>query len=199
MMAPFYKTGAFGEIGFVISALFVGFGFGYFLERGGLTNPRKLTAQFYLKDFTVLQAMFTAIVVAMLGIYTLALLGILELDLVYLNPTYVWPMGIGGALVGLGFAIGGYCPGTSVVAAVTGRIDALAFVGGLFLGITVFAEIYDSIVAFTRSGAVAQPATLDSWLGIGAGTVVFLVVLAAIAIFWLIGKLENSHEKEMSR
>jgi hypothetical protein len=32
----------------VIVALFLGFGFGFFLERAGFGSARKLTAQFYL-------------------------------------------------------------------------------------------------------------------------------------------------------
>jgi hypothetical protein len=199
MMAPLYKTGVFGEVGFVIAALVVGVGFGFFLERGGLSNPRKLTAQFYLKDFTVLQAMFTAIVVAMVGLYGLALVGVLDLNLVYLNPTFVWPVIVGATMVGLGFAIGGYCPGTSVVAAVTGRFDALAFIGGMALGIELFADLYPQLSGFTRAGAVAKPATVDGWLGLGAGTVVFLIVLMAVAVFWLIEKLVHRPEEEMSR
>jgi len=198
-MAPLYKTGVFGETGFVLSALLVGVGFGFFLERGGLTNPRKLTSQFYLKDFTVLQAMLAAIVVAMVGLYVLALLDVLDLDLVYLNPTYAWPMIVGGALVGAGFAVGGYCPGTSLVAAVTGRRDALAFIGGMVLGIGLFGEIYELVAGFARAGAVARPATLGTWLGLGAGTVVFLVVVMAVGVFWLIGKFQDRATEEVTR
>ncbi len=199
MMAPLYKTGAFGEVGFVIAALVVGIGFGFFLERGGLTNPRKLTAQFYLKDFTVLQVMFTAIVVAMVGLYALALVGVLDLDLVYLDPTHLWPDLVGGAMVGIGFSVGGYCPGTSIAAAATGRRDALAFIGGMMLGIEGFAVLYPQLAGFTRAGTVAPPATVDRWLGLGAGTVVFLIALMAVAVFWLISKLVHSPGEEMSR
>jgi hypothetical protein len=187
-MMPLYKTGALGEVGFVVSALVVGAAFGWFLERGGLANPRKLTAQFYLEDFTVLQAMFTAIVVAMLGLYGLALVGVLDLDLVYLNPTFVWPMTTGGVLVGLGFAIGGYCPGTSVVAAATGRLDALAFIGGILAGVSLYAALSAGLAGFARAGEVAAPATLDAWLGVGAGTVVFAIALMAVGVFWLVSR-----------
>jgi hypothetical protein len=189
-MAPLFKTGVIGELGFVIAALLVGFGFGFFLEQGGLANARKLTRQFYLSDFTVLRVMFTAIVVAMLGLYGLALLGWLDMGLLYLNPTYTWPMIAGGLLVGLGFAVGGYCPGTGVVAAITGRLDGIAFLGGAFLGVFVFAELYELLEPFALSGFLGRDVTLDGWLGLQPGVIVLLVVLMAIGAFWGSGKLE---------
>ncbi len=189
-MFPLFKTGVFGEVGFVISALLVGMGFGFFLERGGLANARKLTRQFYLKDFTVVRVMFTAIVVAMLGIYLMALLGWLKLDLVYLNPARVWPMLVGGALVGIGFSVGGYCPGTSVVASASGKLDGVAFMGGLFAGIFAFALGYGALAGFSKAGDLGPGATLNRWLGIPPGVMVFLVVLLAIGAFWGGAKLE---------
>lgn len=189
-MFPLFKTGVFGEVGFVVAAVLLGVGFGFFLERGGLANARKLTKQFYLSDFTVLRVMFTAIVVAALGIYWLSLLGWLRLDLVYLNPTRVWPMLVGGLMVGVGFAVGGYCPGTSVVAAAHGKMDAFAFMGGLVVGIFAFAWSYSGLASFTRAGDLGSGATLDSWLGIPPAVVVFLLVLVALGAFWGGAKLE---------
>jgi hypothetical protein len=189
-MMPLYKTGVFGEAGFVIAALLIGVGFGFFLERGGLANARKLTAQFYLTDFTVFRVMFTAIVVALLGLLWLALLGVLDLSLVYLNPTRLWPVIVGGTLVGLGFAIGGYCPGTSVPALVTGKLDAAAYLGGLLLGIFGFGELFDTFAAFTRAGDLGPGATLDHWLGVSPAVVAFVVVLIALFAFWGGSKLE---------
>ncbi len=190
MMAPLFKTGVFGEVGFVIAALIIGALFGFFLERGGLANARKLTAQFYLTDFTVLRVMFTAILVAMLGLLWLALLGVLDLNLVYLNPTRLWPMIVGGILVGLGFAIGGYCPGTSVPALATGKLDAGVYMAGLMVGIFGFGELFDSFASFSRAGELGPNATLDRWLGVSPAVVAFIIVLFALFAFWGGSKLE---------
>ena len=192
MIAPLFKTGVFGDVGFVIAAVAVGFGFGFALERGGLADARKLTAQFYLRDFTVLQAMFTAIVVAMLGIFALALVGVLDLNLLYIAPTRVWPMIVGATLVGLGFAIGGYCPGTTLVAAAAGKLDAVAFLVGALLGITVFAELAGVLAEFARSGTLAAPATLDSWLGVNPGIIVLLIVIMAAVVFTVVERYVRS-------
>jgi hypothetical protein len=192
---PFYKTGAFGEVGFVLAALLVGFGFGFFIERGGLANARKLTRQFYLSDFTVLRVMFTAIVVAMLGLLWLALLGWMDLGKVYLNPTLLWPMIAGGALVGLGFAVGGYCPGTAVVALATAKLDALVFLGGILVGVFAFGETYGWLAGFAQSGNLGT-VTLDHYLGVSPAVVAFIVVGIAVLAFWGGGKLEARFGKE---
>ena len=121
----------------------IGFGFGYALEISGFGNSKKLAAQFYFKDLTVLKVMFTAIVVAMVLIFAASGLGLLDYNLVWVNPTYLWPGIVGGLIMGVGFIVGGFCPGTSLVAMATRKIDGLFFVlGGLF-GIFVFGEMVD--------------------------------------------------------
>ena len=118
----------------------IGFGFGFVLESSGFGNSKKLAAQFYFKDLTVLKVMFGAIVTAMVLIFAMVGLGILDYNLVWVNPTYLWPGIVGGLIMGVGFIVGGFCPGTSLVAMATRKIDGLFFVlGGLF-GIFLFGE-----------------------------------------------------------
>ena len=64
MNAPFYKFGLFGDEASFILAFVIGIGFGFFLERAGFGSGRKLAAQFYLRDLSVLKVMFTAIITA---------------------------------------------------------------------------------------------------------------------------------------
>jgi len=78
------------------------------LERGGLGDPKKLTGLFYLEDFTMLKVMFAGIAVAAAGIGTLSLLGVLDLSRIAVQPTYLWPQAVGGLILGVGFALGGY-------------------------------------------------------------------------------------------
>ena len=95
------------EFGLAV-ALVTGILFGFFLERAGFGSPRKLTAMFYLKDFAVLQVMFTAVVVAMVGLLILGGIGQIDLELLAIPDTYLWPQALGGLLLGIGFAVGGY-------------------------------------------------------------------------------------------
>ena len=121
MMTPFYKYGLFGDEISLLVAFVLGLGFGFFLERAGFGSARKLAAQFYLYDMSVFKVMFTAIVTAMLGVTYLGWLGWLDLDLVYLVPTHLGPQIVGGLVLGVGFVVGGYCPGTSVAALASSR------------------------------------------------------------------------------
>ncbi len=162
-------------------AVFSGFAFGFVLERAGFGSSRKLAAQFFLRDMTVLKVMFSAIVTAMLGLVVLRAARVLDFDALYVNPTYLAPQIVGGLVFGAGFAIGGYCPGTSVVAAVTGKLDAIAFLAGTGAGVLGFAGVYPRLAAF--AGAGGERRLLTDWLHLSFGTVAILVTLLALAMF----------------
>ena len=182
MSAPWFKFGFFGDEVSLVVALVIGLGFGFFLERAGFGSARKLTAQFYLTDLAVFKVMFSAIVTAMLGLFYLSWAGLVDLSLVYFGPTYLLPQVVGGLVLGIGFAIGGYCPGTSVVAMATGRIDALLFGLGILAGIFVFGEAFSSIEAFVYATPLGE-VTLPEVFHLRHGLVVLLVVLMALGGF----------------
>lgn len=182
MMAPLYKYGVFGdEVGLVVAFL-IGIGFGWFLERAGFGNARKLMAQFYLTDMAVFKVMFTAVVTAMLGVTYLAWVGWLDLSLVYYVPTFWITAILGGLLMGVGFVIGGYCPGTSVVSMATGRIDGLVYLGGFAAGTLAFAVAYPIFSHLLTMGDLGV-LTLPEALAVPWGSVAFAVVLMAIGGF----------------
>ena len=190
MNAPFFKFGAFGDETSLVIAFAIGIGFGFFLERAGFGSARKLTSQFYLDDLAVFKVMFTAIVTAMLGIFYLSWLGIMDLSLVDLVPTHLGPQIVGGLVLGFGFVVGGYCPGTSLVAAVTGRIDGLVFVLGVMAGILGFGEAFPLLRRFYESGNLGT-LTLPQAFHLPYGLVVLLVVLMALGGFLGAGWVER--------
>ena len=163
-------------------AVLAGFGFGFVLENAGFGSSRKLAAQFYLKDMTVLKVMFTAIVTAMLGLTILRAVGVLDFDRLFVNPTFLGPQIVGGLIFGVGFAVGGYCPGTAIVAAVTGKLDALAFLLGIGGGVLAFAGSYGVVGGFAKSGS-GERLLLSDWLHLPYGVVAILVTLMALGMF----------------
>jgi uncharacterized membrane protein YedE/YeeE len=164
-------------------AILSGFAFGFVLERAGFGSSRKLAAQFYLRDMTVLKVMFSAIVTAMLGLAVLRALGVVDWEAVYINPTNLGPQVVGGVIFGVGFAVGGYCPGTSVVAAVTGKVDAVVFLVGVMVGVLKFSALWPWIGKFATSGS-GQRQSLDEWLHLSYGVVAILVTLMALGMFF---------------
>lgn len=159
--------------------LIAGFCFGYFLEVSGLGSLRKLNAQFSLRDWSVFKVMFVAIVVAAAGLWLFDVLGWLRLDALKVQTTFFRAMAVGGALLGAGLAIGGYCPGTSVVGLFTGRIDALLFMLGMLIGMTLFAASFDALQGFYLAAQGPKGQTLAALTG--WPTWLILLVLAVIA------------------
>jgi uncharacterized protein len=190
MNAPLYKYGFFSEEVSLIVALIIGIGFGFFLERAGFGSARKLVAQFYLTDLAVFKVMFTAIVTAMLGVTLLGWAGVLDLAEVYLVPTYWWPQIVGGLILGAGFVIGGYCPGTSIAAIATGRIDAIVYALGIAAGTFAFAFAFPWLAAFYTSGSAGE-LTVPRLLSLPYGLVVFGVVAMAVGCFYGASRIEG--------
>ncbi len=173
----------------------IGFGFGYALEISGFAISTKLAAQFYFKEMTVLKVMFTAIVVAMVLIFAATGLGLLDYNLIWVNPTYLVPGIVGGLIMGVGFIIGGFCPGTSLVALSTLKLDGLFFtLGGLF-GIFLFGETVEFYDAFWHSTYMGRY-TLPEMFHTSYGVVIVGVILMALFMFWGGEQLERIFGKK---
>jgi len=189
MNSPLYEYGLFGEGASLIAALVIGFFFGLFLERGGLGNPHKLTGVFYFTDFTVPKVMFTAILVAASGLYLLSDMKVLDIDRVWIVPTYFWPQIAGGFLFGLGFLVSGYCPGTSVAGLASGRIDALVAMLGMVAGSLAFAVLYPSLESFYMSAGMGA-ITLPNFFRINHWIIMVILFACAGLMFYLMERYE---------
>ena len=192
--APLTEYGALGERGSLAAALAIGVAFGWCLERSGLGNARKLVGQFYGTDLAVFKVMFSAIVTAMLGAFWLSRLGVLDLGRVYVPETWLLPQLVGGVVFGAGFGVAGLCPGTSCVAAATGRGDGAAGMAGFFAGVLATGLVLPGIQRF-YDGTARGTLTLPSLLGVPQGVVVLAVVLVALAGFRGAGWIERRHAR----
>ena len=190
MNAPFYQFGLFGNETALLFAVVIGIGFGFFLEQAGFGSSVKLAQQFYFRDLTVFKVMFTAIITAMLGLFWFSWLGLIDLSLVHVLPTYLVPQLVGGLVFGVGFVMGGYCPGTCCVASVTGKMDGWIHLLGMFAGILLFGELFPLIGDWPSSTSMGE-ITLSQVLHLSHGTTVLLIVLVALAGFWGAENLEK--------
>ncbi len=174
------------------TALASGILFGYVLEQAGFASPGKLTAQFRFTDWSVFKVMFTAILVASVGILLLQIDDSFGSRGFYIPRTALGAAVAGGVFIGAGMAIGGYCPGTSVVGAMSGRIDGLVFALGMIVGIWGFSFEFDTVwmQQLLHSGEIGQK-TLPALFGISPWTVVAALTALALVIFLLGSRLER--------
>jgi len=176
---------------FLLLTLVGGVAFGVVLERAGFGSGCKLTAVFYGYDMSVVKVMFTAIVTAMVGLWLLASIGVIDMQEIYIVPTNYVAQLVGGLVFGAGFVIGGYCPGTAVVACAAGRTDAWVFALGLLAGIAVYARFMTGVEQWIRANAI-DDVTLPSLTGIAAGWWVALFVVMLALAAWGMGLAEQA-------
>jgi len=184
-MGPLITQGIINPEWNPIFAFLIGLGFGYALEQGGFSSSRKLVGVFYGYDMITLRVFLTAVLTASIGLLYFNYVGWIDLSMIYINPTFLWSAIVGGALIGLGIIVGGFCPGTSMVAASIGKIDGMAFVGGIFLGVFFYAETYPWLWESLHNATPMGKIMIYDSLGMEPGTFIFLFTVVSLIIFWL--------------
>jgi hypothetical protein len=194
MTGPLIPMGVIPETWNNVIALLLGIGFGFALEASGFSSSRKIMGTFFGYDFVVLRVFFTAAITAMSGIIYFDYMGWMDASMLYINPYYVSPAITGGLVMGAGFALGGFCPGTSFCGVAIGKIDAMIFSGGLFVGIFIFSEVYPLFEKLYNSGNMGDAMIYDM-LGMSKAVFAFLLILAAIGMFYAATFVEKKVKK----
>jgi hypothetical protein len=176
-------------------AFVIGIAFGFVLEQSGFSSSRKLAGLFYGYDMVVLKVFFTGGVTAMLGLLFFSLFGWVDLNLVYVNPTFLTSAIVGGLIMGAGFITGGFCPGTSFCGASIGKIDAMIFIVGLFIGVFIFAFGYPLFETIYKSAPMGSP-KISTMLNLGDGVFALLLVVIALGMFYASEWVEKKFPRE---
>ncbi|MCU0560884.1 MAG: YeeE/YedE family protein [Desulfobacterales bacterium] len=159
--------------------LITGICFGALLQQGRVLRFEKQVGAMLLRDMTIMKFMMSAILVGMVGIHLLA-----SMEIVKLSPkaTLLGALIVGGALFGAGWAVMGFCPGTSVGAVGEGRWHAVWAILGMIAGAALYAEAYaaleKSLLAWGDFGKLTLPGALgvSPWVIIPVLGGVFLLV-----------------------
>jgi thiosulfate/3-mercaptopyruvate sulfurtransferase len=168
MIETFFGANLLTTFPALLSAFIIGIAFGWCLEQAGFGSSRKLTGIFYFRDMAVLKVMFSAAITAMLGLLLLIKIGL---------------------LFGIGFVIGGWCPGTATVGAVSGKFDALVFLLGAGIGSLVFSESFVVVEKYYLLGSAGLRLAYKD-LGISYGEMALAVTLVGIIAFWIAEMIE---------
>lgn len=166
-----------------LASLLIGMAFGFFLERAGFGSSRKLTGVFYFRDMTVIKVMFTAVITSALGLTCCIVLGWITIEGIYLMPTVYGAYIVGGLIFGVGFVMGGWCPGTAATGVASGKIDALIFLLGAVIGSALFNEMFGLIKPLYESGQRGVVFIYDT-LGMSKAAFNVLLSIAAVLMFW---------------
>jgi uncharacterized membrane protein YedE/YeeE len=164
-------------VGFLIGVLF-----GAGLLLGGLAEPDKIVGTLRLKDFHAMRTIAVFVLVGMFGTWLLQMTGLAHLSI---KPAAVWSVLLGGALLGIGFGLTGYCPGTGLACAAAGRLDALVTVIGMLAGALVYILIYPSVAAPLDAALNYGKVTLPEVTGIPRAVWVVGLVGAGVIVLAL--------------
>ena len=145
----------------------------------------------------VFKVMFTAIITAAAGVAILSSAGLLNLELLYVPDTFLIPHVVGGFVLGAGFMISAYCPGTSIVAMASGKWDGLVTVIGVIVGSVVFGEYYPLIHGFYGSTAKGV-LTFPKLLHVPFPVLIAVLVAAAFCAFVGADKVEGVFARRLS-
>jgi uncharacterized membrane protein YedE/YeeE len=194
-MGPIFN--ASDEWSYVV-ALVIGIFFGLILESAGFSSSRKLAGVFYGYDFVVLRVFFMAALTAAVGLAFFDYFDLIDLSKIYINPYFIGPTIVGGAIMGLGFIIGGFCPGTSACAAAIGKIDAMIFIGGIVIGAIIFDVAYPLYSEFYESGNKGAQLIYEV-MGISKEWFLLIFVVFAIAVFYITAYIQKLVSKNVNK
>ncbi len=176
-----------------ILALVLGFAFGFILQKVGAANPRLIIDMLRLKNFHLMKAILLAIGLSSLALFALLSISVADAGHLSVKSAYAGVL-IGGAILGLGWALAGFCPGTGVVAAGAGRKDAWVFIAGGLLGAWLFTLVYGALknsflftdwggkATLADTGNSSYPALMADLpaLAVAGGFAVFFIIIALL-------------------
>ncbi len=190
-MGPLFPQGLIGEELNLLIGFLIGIGFGFLLESAGFTNTRKLAGVFYGYDFVVLKVFFSAAITAAIGLYFLDLTEVMDINLTYYPTTFWIPTLIGGLIMAFGFIMGGFCPGTSMCAAITGKIDAMVFVAGALIGVVFYAFTFDFMWADLRLMGNMGKVNVADLIGVTPGVFILMLTIFAAVAFYIVTIIQD--------
>lgn len=171
--------------------LITGVGFGFALQRAGFSRCNLVQRGLWLRDFTMLKVMLTAIIVGLVGAHLLATVAP-ELAHFKVKPLYLYGVVAGGLIFGVGMSLAGYCPGTAMIGLGSGIGEGLLAVAGGLLGAAAFIFAFPALKPIFFEPADFGKLTIPGVLGLPAlpTALIFAAILAAA--IWRLTRLEQS-------
>ena len=172
----------------LVYGIVTGILFGFLPQKGQVLRYDKQLGALRLKDFTILKFMLSAILVAMIGIYLLRDIGLINLSI---KGTSLGANILGGIIFGIGWGILGYCPGTAAGALGEGRWDAAFGLAGMVVGAALYAEAFPALEKSVIGWGSLGRITLPGILGVNEWVVIIAVGGVFMWLFFLFERLDR--------
>ena len=166
--------------------LITGILFGILLQKAQVLRFEKQIGFLLLRDMTIIKFMLSAVIVGMAGIYASHALGLISLSI---KATNLGAIAIGGTLFGIGWAIAGFCPGTSVGALAEGRLHAAWAILGMLFGAALYTELYPFLQNTLLQVGAFGKITLPQVTGLSPWMFLVLFTVVGLALFRWFEKL----------
>lgn len=170
----------------LLYGLVTGVLFGVLLQRAEVLRYDRQLGAMLLEDMTIVKFMLSAILTGMVGLAALQDLGLAQAT--EIKALSLGPQILGGLIFGVGWAVLGYCPGTSAGALGEGRVDALWGILGGVAGAAAYAEVYPQVKAGLDTWANFGKLTLPTALGVNHWVVIVPLAVVYLAVFALFEK-----------
>ncbi len=184
----------------IILGLLFGGAFGFVLHKVQATDPNKIVGFLRLTDMHLAKVILFAIGFSSFLLFIGLAIGLVPASHIHVKASYLGVI-LGGSIFGLGFGLGGYCPGTTVAAWGAGRKDAIFMILGGLVGAWVFVLCYgwllnnmswlfDSVVSINETnkitladtGNIKNPALFSLPGIVVAGVIAIIFMVAAFLI-----------------
>ena len=169
-----------------VTAIPVGFLFGFFLQKGDLCGSSAMAEVLLFRDGGKLAGLWVAIAVSMVGFAVIERLG-----WVVLKPKpLLWASWIvGGAIFGAGTVLAGGCISGCLYKAGAGNLNSMAALVGMPLGIALVEHgplnrLHLWLKSHVISAADGGPVTLSSLTGLPYWLLALLIAGATLAVAW---------------
>ena len=183
-MLPLFTTGATTSNLNLFYGLLIGIAFGFIVERAGFARAIHIAPTFYFRNLRVPQMMISAIITSATWMIIAVYFGWVDFPHVFIPTVFVWPYLLGGLIFGVGMIMSGWCPGTAIVGAAVGRLDAVVFGLGMLAGMFVYFINFHSFIDFANGSNIGR-FTLNRLIGgnIYVGYLATLAIVIGLGIF----------------
>ena len=128
----------------LVLAIILGMLFGFVLQRISAADPNKIVGMLRLTDLHLIKTILLGVALSSSILFIGIAVGLIDSGHLNIKSMHLGVI-VGAIILAIGWAISGFCPGTALVAAGSGRKDALFYILGGLCGAGFFIVMYEPL------------------------------------------------------